>query len=226
MCGRFTQAYTWQELHALYSLSGSPQNLKPRYNIAPTQRIDFIRTEDADVLLARARWGLIPGWWKKSAKEVPTSFNARAETIAEKPFFRAAFKRRRCIIPASGFYEWVRKGEVKQPWYVSMADGSPMLFAGIWETWTEPETREEIISCSIATTSPNDFMMPIHNRMPVVLSPEGSEAWMSEQDHALLKPCPSEWLRAWPVSTRVNNAAKHDDPELISALDASANSKV
>jgi putative SOS response-associated peptidase YedK len=106
MCGRFTQSYTWRELVELYRLTQPARNLRPRYNIAPTTQIDVMRLADTGPELVPMRWGLIPGWWKKTAKEVPSTFNARAETVAQKPMFRSAFKRTRCIVPASGYYEW------------------------------------------------------------------------------------------------------------------------
>ncbi|MGK7870926.1 SOS response-associated peptidase [Falsiroseomonas sp. E2-1-a20] len=127
MCGRFTQRYTWAELHALLDLVGAPRNLRPRHNIAPTTSIDVMRAGEAGRELASMRWGLIPAWWKKSAKEVPSTFNARAETVAEKPMFRDAFKRRRCIIPASGFYEWTGEKKDRQPHLFTAADGAPVL---------------------------------------------------------------------------------------------------
>jgi putative SOS response-associated peptidase YedK len=219
MCGRFTQAYTWQELHEMYNLISTPLNLRPRYNIAPTQSIDCIRLVDGKPELVKSRWGLIPGWWKKSAKEAPATFNARGETVAEKPFFRSAFKKRRCLISASGFYEWKREGEVKQPYFISRVDRPIMLFAGIWDQWTDIKSKEDIVSCSIITTAPNDMMSSIHNRMPVILSPEDGENWMEGTKVDLLKPCPSEWLQAWRVSRDVNNASKHDHPRLIEPLE-------
>ncbi|MBU8541807.1 SOS response-associated peptidase [Falsiroseomonas tokyonensis] len=124
MCGRFTQRYTWAELHALLDLIGSPRNLRPRHNIAPTTSIDMVRAGEAGRELAAMRWGLIPAWWKKSAQEVPATFNARAETVAEKPMFRDGFKRRRCIIPASCFYEWTGGRKDRQPHPFTAADGA------------------------------------------------------------------------------------------------------
>ncbi len=121
MCGRFTQAYTWQEIRDIYNLIGTAQNLASRYNVAPTQQIDAVYIPDDTRLLANMRWGLFPPWWKKSAKETRSTFNVRAGTVTENPFFRSAFKRQRCIIPASGFYEWVSagKGQPKQPFYIT-----------------------------------------------------------------------------------------------------------
>ena len=128
MCGRFTQHYTWEEVHAFLSVFGPPRNLQPHYNIAPTDIVDVIRLDkEGDRELVPMRWGLVPGWWKKTAKEMPATFNARAESVAEKPMFRDAFKSRRCIIPASGFYEWTGAKGAKQPHLFTAADGSPVL---------------------------------------------------------------------------------------------------
>ena len=143
MCGRFTQHYTWEEVHAFLSVFGPPRNLQPHYNIAPTDTIDVIRLDqDGKRELVPMRWGLIPGWWKKSLKEMPATFNARAESVADKPMFRNAFKERRCIIPASGFFEWTGEKGAKQPHLFTAADGSPMLaFAGLWDRWHDPAER-------------------------------------------------------------------------------------
>jgi len=133
MCGRFTENYTWEEVHDFLSVFGPPRNLQPRYNIAPTTTVDVIRLGPNGRELVPMRWGLIPGWWKKSAKEVPATFNARAESVVDKPMFRNAFKQQRCIIPASGFFEWTGEKAQRQPHLFTAADGSPVLaFAGLW----------------------------------------------------------------------------------------------
>ena len=138
MCGRFTNRLTWREIVALYRLSvpASPErNLPARYNICPTDTIDTVVEEDGKRDLVPMRWGLVPWWWKKRAKDVPATFNARAETIAEKPMFRDAFKRRRCLIPASGYYEWQSTPTGKQPYYFSTENGAPLTIAGLWDKW-------------------------------------------------------------------------------------------
>ena len=150
MCGRFTQSYTWRELVELYRLTVPARNLRPRYNIAPTTTIDVLRLAETGLELVPMRWGLIPGWWKKTAKEVPSTFNARAETIAEKPMFRSAFKRTRCLVPASGYYEWHTIEKAKQPYFISAADGSVLSIAGLWDRWTDPATGETIVSIRFA----------------------------------------------------------------------------
>ena len=159
MCGRFTQAYTWQEVHDFYSLTSPARNLQPNYNVAPTQTVNVLVPGSLEMV--DMRWGLVPIWWKKSLKDLPSTFNARSETAHEKPMFRTAFKRNRCLVPASGFYEWKRSGKEKQPYHIAMASGEPMTFAGLWERWEDPESGEEVRSCTILTTGPNDFMAEI-----------------------------------------------------------------
>ena len=140
MCGRFTQHLSWAEIHRLADLIGQPRNLAPRFNIAPTTPIEVVRAGEAGNELIPMRWGLVPSWWKKSLSELPSTFNARAETVTEKPMFRAAFKARRCIIPTSGFYEWTGKAGAKTPHYFSAPSGEPLALAGLWERWRDPES--------------------------------------------------------------------------------------
>ena len=159
MCGRFTQHYTWAEVHAFLSVVGSPRNLRPRYNIAPTTTVDVVRLGEQGRVMVPMRWGLIPGWWKKSAREVPSTFNARAESVATKPMFRSAFKSRRCIIPASGFFEWTGPLGHRQPHLFTAADGSPVLaLAGLWERWRAPKAGEDTLSCTIIVTNASAWM--------------------------------------------------------------------
>jgi putative SOS response-associated peptidase YedK len=218
MCGRFTQAYTWQELVALYRLTVPAVNLQPRYNIAPTTTIDVIIPRGADRLeLTPMRWGLISYWWKKTTKEVPSTFNARVETVAEKPMFRDAFKRSRCVIPASGYYEWKSTPTGKQPYYISAADGSVLSFAGLWDEWHDIETGEIVKSCTIIVTAANDFTRRVHERMPVVL--EQFEPWLTGAAGAgMLKPAPEDMLQMWPVSRKVNRVGNDSDGTLIIAI--------
>ena len=181
MCGRFTQNYTWEEVYEFLNVFGTPRNLRPRYNIAPTTNVDVIRLDrEGRRELVSMRWGLVPFFWKKSLKEVPATFNARAETIAEKPMFRDSFKRRRCIIPASGFFEWTDETDGKQPHLFTAADGSPILaFAGLWDRWIDPATKEEILSCTIIVSGASEWMTPYHDRMPVLLRAEDFDAWLN-----------------------------------------------
>lgn len=140
MCGRFTQIYTWSEIHEMYSLVPStPRNLQPRYNIAPTAQVGVITQDGDNLTYSEMRWWLIPNWWKKPLKDLPATFNARAETVHEKPMFRSAFQRTRCLIPASGFFEWTGPKEDRQPHYISAKDEKPLTFAGLFDTWKDPQ---------------------------------------------------------------------------------------
>jgi putative SOS response-associated peptidase YedK len=220
MCGRFTQSYTWRELVALYRLTQPAVNLQARYNVCPTDTIDVVKSRDGKPALAPMRWGLIPWWWKKSKKEAPATFNARAESIADKPMFRDAFKRSRCIIPASGYYEWKATPAGKQPYYITAADGSVLSIAGLWDQWKDTETGEHLHSCTIVVTAANAFARAIHDRMPVLLGPDQIGAWVSGSAGAeLLHPAPDGMLRMWPVSKRVNKSTTEgDDPTLIEEI--------
>jgi putative SOS response-associated peptidase YedK len=224
MCGRFTQSYTWRELVELYRLTQPARNLRPRYNIAPTTAIDVVRLADTGPELVPMRWGLIPGWWKKTAKEVPSTFNARAETVAEKPMFRSAFKRTRCIVPASGYYEWRPAEGGKQPYFISAADGEVLSIAGLWDEWRDPESGDTILSCTLIVTSANDFTRRIHDRMPVLLGRQDQDAWLTGKAGVeLLRPAPNDLLRIWPVSKRVNVSGRGDDePSLIEPIEDEA----
>jgi putative SOS response-associated peptidase YedK len=225
MCGRFTQRYTWRDIEALYGLMGAARNLQPHYNLAPTAPIDAIVSGDGGSRLVSMRWGLIPSWWKKSLKDVPATFNARAETVADKPMFRDAFRRQRCIIPASGYYEWRQtqggKPSGRQPWYISAADGGVLSFAGLWDRWTDPQSGQPLISCTIIVTDANAFTRPIHDRMPVLLEPVDVPAWLDGGGGSgLLRPAAERRLRMWPVSRRVNRAGSgDDDPTLVDQVD-------
>lgn len=211
MCGRFTQAFTWSELVALYRLTQPARNLRPRYNIAPTTAIEVIRSGSAGPELVPMRWGLIPSWWKKTAKEVPSTFNARAETVAEKPMFRSAFKRSRCIVPASGYYEWRTVGKEKQPYFISAADGSVLAIAGLWDEWKDRETGEAVTSCTLIVTAANDFTRAIHDRMPVLLEQRDLDPWLAGRPGVeVLRPAPEDALRMWPVSKAVNVSGRGD----------------
>lgn len=222
MCGRFTLTVDPAELQALFGLSEPPPSeLGPRYNIAPTQAVAVVANE-APRKLALMQWGLIPSW-AKDPKIGNSLINARGETVAEKPAFRAALKKRRCLILADGFYEW-RQGEAKakQPYFIQLKDGRPFAFAGLWEAWKPAGEAAWRRTCTIITTSPNALMAPLHNRMPVILPPEAYAAWLTPGELptvealALLQPYPAEAMAARPVSARVNNP-RHDAPDLMAA---------
>jgi putative SOS response-associated peptidase YedK len=185
----------------------------PRYNIAPTQSAPVMRWVDGRPVLAALRWGLVP-FWAKDPAIGNRLINARAETVAEKPAFRAAYRARRCLVPASGFYEWKKVPRGKQPYYVTRADGALMAFAGLWEQWQPPQ-GESILTFTIVTTDANAMMRELHERMPVIPAPEDYEAWLAAKDpRELMRPCAPELLAARPVSSAVNGP-RQDDPTLV-----------
>ena len=223
MCGRFTQRYSWSEIQDLYDLAGAARNLQPHYNIAPTDPVEVVRPAAVGTAeLVSMRWGLIPWWWKKTLKEMPASFNARAETVADRPMFRDAFQRHRCVIPASGYYKWLKAPDGRQPYFISAADGSVLSFAGLWDRWKNPETGELVISCTIIVTDANELTRPIHDRMLVVLDKADIGPWLKgEAGPALLRSAAEDRLRMWPVSRRVNKTGMgDDDPSLIDEVAA------
>ena len=219
MCGRFTQTASPEVVAQQFALVDPPL-FTPRYNIAPSQPIAAIRIAPDTIRreLVMLRWGLIPSW-AKDPKMGHQCINAKAETVAVKPSFRSAFKKRRCLVIATGFYEWQIQGRAKQPMWIGLRSHQPFTFAGLWEHWTPPE-GEPLETCTIITTMPNDLMAPIHNRMPVILSPASYDQWLdptfqqTESLKALLRPYPSEELTAYPVSTLVNNP-RHDVPQCL-----------
>lgn len=188
--------------------------LRPRFNIAPTQTVAVILDEEP-AALTTVRWGLIPAW-SKDKKIGATLINARGETVAEKPSFRTAFKKRRCLILADGFYEWQKRDAGKVPHYMQLADGEPFAFAGLWEEWCDLEAGGAVLrTCAIITTEPNERLSPIHNRMPVILPPEQERRWLSrdteiEELKSLLTPFPADAMSAHPVSTRVNSVQNQE----------------
>jgi putative SOS response-associated peptidase YedK len=174
MCGRFTVKATWAELIALYRLTmdAPPHDLRPRYNVCPTDPMDVVTAAEGKREVVIMRWGLIPWWWSKRLKELRmATFNARAETVETKPVFRDAFKRARCLIPMSGYYEWQNTPSGKQPWYFTARDGSPILTAaGLWDEWKNRETGARLKSCTMIITESNGFAAQIHDRMPAFLT--------------------------------------------------------
>ena len=222
MCGRFSltqPAYIAAKFELDNFAPAEPEFYEPRFNVAPTQRIVVIPTLDGQRVARRMRWGLVPSW-AKDAKIGANLINARAEGIASKPAFRAAFKTRRCLIPADGFYEWQSGPRGKQPYRITLADGSMFAFAGLWERWRNPATDESIESCCIVTCDTNELTAKYHNRMPVIIAAEDYDTWLTgtpEQALALLKPYPADEMRAYPVSSRVNSP-KNDNAELVTVL--------
>ncbi len=223
MCGRYTQISSWSELVRLYRITdaATPLNLRPRYNIAPTQDVSVVRAapDGGGRTLTRMRWGLVPSWAKDLAIGARL-INARAETVAEKPSFRDAYRRRRCLIPADGFYEWQKRpGGPKQPYLITLKDQRPIAFAGLWECWNKAPDGRPVQTCAIITTEANDLLRPIHGRMPVILDAADHDAWLDADGHdgaaaALLRPYSSADMRAGPVGAYVNSA-RNDDPKCV-----------
>jgi len=217
MCGRFTLSASPEQVATLFELPEEPV-LAPRYNIAPTQPVAIVRMkpqngEPAIREWALTYWGLVPSW-SKDPTIGARMINARSETVSEKPAFRAAFKRRRCLVPASGFYEWQKQGKTKQPYYITTPNGAPFAIAGLWEYW-EGADGSALESCTLLTTSANELMKPLHDRMPVIVAPEDYAQWLGsgreetpreldELQH-LLRPYADDGLVAYPVSTYVSN---------------------
>ena len=214
MCGRFAFYSPAEATAALFDAAGS-LDIGPRYNIAPTQDIAAVRaTGDEGRELVALRWGLVP-FWAKDPAIGNRMINARAETVAEKPAFRAAYRHRRCLVLADGFYEWHREGSVKIPYFISLATEEPFAFAGLWEQWRSKETDESLQTATLITTQANEFLAPLHHRMPVILEKDRAERWLAGDDELIataVADCPR--LRAWPVDRRVNNARNQGD-ELI-----------
>lgn len=217
MCGRFAFYSPGEATAALFGARGALP-VAARYNIAPTQFVAAIRNgEDGSRELAMLRWGLVP-FWAGNSSIGHRMINARAETVAGKPAFRAAYRHRRCLVLADGFYEWQRKESGKTPYYISAADGQPFAFAALWEHWNSKDSDESIQSTTLITTGANEFMAPLHHRMPVVLSPATADTWLAGGDDALayaVEHIPE--LRAWPVDRRVNNA-RNEGEDLIEAV--------
>ena len=220
MCGRFTLSQPINTIASAFNIAQIPP-LEPRYNIAPTQLIpSILSVSGGEKQLQMLRWGLIPSW-AKDAKISAKLINARAETVSEKPSFKAAFKRRRCLIIADGFYEWQRQEKQKQPYYFRLQNAQLFAFAGLWEQWKSPD--ENIInSCTILTTEANDLLRPIHDRMPVILEPKDYELWLDSeaqqpQLQQLSRPYQANLMTSYSVSTKVNNP-KNNTPECINSL--------
>ena len=208
MCGRFTLRSSPERVKREFQLQEEP-SFEARFNIAPAQSILAVRQTEDEREAAPLKWGLIPSWAKDDSMSARL-INARSETVVEKPAFREAFKRRRCIIPADGFYEWKREGGRKQPFFFSMRDGRLFGFAGLWDRWRD-EGGKVIESCTILTTEANEVLRPVHDRMPVILHPETYDQWLDEDARAveslreLLGPYPATEMTARPVSTQVNS---------------------
>jgi putative SOS response-associated peptidase YedK len=214
MCGRFAFYSPAEAAAALFGFDATFPT-EPRYNIAPTQPVPVVRFAAAEEReFVMLRWGLIP-FWAKDRSIGNRLINARAETLAEKPAFRDACRKRRCIVLADGFYEWRKEANGKTPCFISLASGEPFAFAGLWEQWTDRDTGESLQTTTIVTTAANEFLAKLHDRMPVVLQPDTANAWFAGEPGLLdsLSASPPEF-RAWPVDRKVNNA-RTEGPGLI-----------
>jgi len=214
MCGRFAFYSPSEATAALFGVDGALA-VEPRYNIAPTQFVAAIRNDkEQNRELVMLRWGLVP-FWAKDPAIGNRMINARAETVAEKPSYREAFKHRRCLVLVDGFYEWHRGGDVKTPYFISLASGEPFALAGLWEDWKDKESGESLQTTTLITTAANGFMQPLHHRMPVVLQPDTADDWLSgHNDYLRAAAERTPALQAWPVNRRVNNA-RNQGEELI-----------
>ncbi len=225
MCGRFTLRAPASVIAEAFALLEVPP-FTPRFNIAPTQPVPVIRAAPAMTSreLVWLRWGLIPSWADDPAIG-NRLINARCESVTVKPAYRAAFRRRRCLVVADGFYEWQQAGRSKQPYFIHFRDERPFAFAGLWESWEGPD-HSAIESCTLLTTVPNAVVAPIHDRMPVILQPEHHDRWLDpmlqkpEALQAVLVPFPGDAMEAYPVSSNVNRPG-HEDPSCVESIASS-----
>ena len=222
MCGRFAFYSPHEAVARLFGVADAPA-IEARYNIAPTQYVAAVRAgEDERRALSMLYWGLVPAWAKEKSIGA-RMINARAETLREKPSFRSAYRRRRCLVLADGYYEWQRSGTVKQPWYMSFADGEPFGMAGLWETWRDPTTGQPLESCCLVTTSPAPAVAHVHDRMPVIVPESAHAEWLDprngevERLDRLLVPWAGDGLEARAVGRRVNDA-RNQGPDLVEPL--------
>jgi putative SOS response-associated peptidase YedK len=223
MCGRYVLCGPPSRYQEHFGVPDWPR-FPDRYNIAPSAAVPIIRQAPDGRRVADAlRWGLIPNWARDETIGAKLN-NARGETLAEKPSFRSAYRRRRCLVPASGFYEWQQiAGQTwKQPWYFTLAAGEPMAMGGLWESWTNPE-GEIVRSFCIITVAANELMVPVHDRMPLILRPQDWQAWLAPDTEAglvepMIRPAVAESMRAWRVSRRVSKAGD-DGEDLIAPID-------
>jgi putative SOS response-associated peptidase YedK len=220
MCGRIVRSSPAEVLRTEFGAE-PPADLTARWNVCPGDDVLAVVAGEAGRRMGWLRWGLVPPF-ARDPKEGHRCINARAESVATRPAFRAAFRRRRCLVVADGFYEWRREGRVKTPFFVRLRSGRPMAFAGLWERWRPPDDPDGpgLVSCAVVTCAANGIVAPIHDRMPVVLDPGARTAWLdpaTDDPAALLVPAPDDALEAWPVSPRVNRPA-NDDAALIAAV--------
>jgi putative SOS response-associated peptidase YedK len=217
MCGRYVIRSSPEEIRRLLGYIDQP-NFPARYNVAPTQAVPIVRMAEGQRRFALVRWGLIPSW-VKDPRTFSLLINARGESVVDKPAFRAAMRRRRCLFPADGFYEWKAEGGRKRPYFIRPKSGGPMAFAGLWETWTGPNGEEQE-TAAIVTTNANRTCAAIHDRMPAIIAPAAFDLWLDSDKvdaktaAALIAPAPEALLEAYEISTAVNRVA-NDSPALI-----------
>jgi putative SOS response-associated peptidase YedK len=222
MCGRVIQTSNPEAIRQLFDAISPAPNAPPRYNGAPSQELMVLRRnpETGERTLQLLRWGLIPSWMK-DAKGGRKPINARAETIASSPMFKAAYAKRRCLLPIDGFFEWkaIKGSKTKQPYALAMKDRSPFAVAGIWENWTRPDTGEALRTFAVITCEANELVDQIHDRMPVIIAPTDYDRWLGQEvdPRDLMKPFPTELMTMWPVSTRVNSP-RNDDAALLDPI--------
>lgn len=219
MCGRYAITTAPEAIRALFGYPEQP-NFPPRYNVAPTQPVPIVRMAEGKRQLALVRWGLIPAW-VKDPRGFTLLINARGESVLEKPAFRNAMKRRRCLFPADGFFEWKRDGEKKQPYFVRLKAGGPMAFAGLWESWMGPNGEEQE-TAAIVTTTASRSIAHIHDRMPVIVPPDAFDFWLdpkvdAQTAAAVIQPARDALIESYQVSSAVNRTA-NDSPMLIEPL--------
>jgi putative SOS response-associated peptidase YedK len=225
MCGRYYRRSDKQRIADAFRVGVPPTfDILPSYNIAPQSFQPVVRldAETNQRELALLRWGLIP-FWAKDAKIAYSTINAKAETLATAPAFREALRRRRCLVPADGFYEWQKlDAKTKQPWAIALRDGSPLAFAGLWETWKDKTTGQPLETYTIITTEPNELTSGLHNRMPVILAPRDYDRWLAPADPArlpvdLLRPFDADLMTTWKVSPAVGNV-RNNSPDLCAQI--------
>lgn len=221
MCGRFAFYSPHEAVTRLFGVAEAPE-VEPRYNIAPTQYVAVVRTDASDALrrVGMLYWGLVPSWAKDKSIGA-RMINARGETLREKPSFRSAYRRRRCLVLADGYYEWQRSAGAKQPYFISFTDREPFGMAGLWETWRDPASGDALESCCIVTTAPAPAVAHVHDRMPVIVGRADYDEWLDPRNEAverldrLLVPCAIEGLGARAVDRRVNDA-RNQGADLLS----------
>jgi putative SOS response-associated peptidase YedK len=224
VCGRFTQQRPVSELAEIFGAEPLADELGERFNVAPTDEAAVVVQRDDRRAVTAYRWGLIPHW-AKDARIGSKMFNARAETLASSPAFRDSFSRRRCLVPVDSFYEWRRDGAVRQPYRIVRLDGRPLALAGLWSGWRDPETDQVRRTFTIVTTTPNELLASLHDRMPVIVPESAWDRWLDPSPadpgelHALLRPLDDASLEAYPVPRLVNNV-RNDGPDLIERLTA------